>query len=111
MRTLAILLVTLLAVAPAMAQDYRTVEFRSGDSHLAVAYMCGVMGQKTGVAPDAMQVVAVAVADGLSAEHSGNLLADALDWWELEGERMAAIGMWDQFCEQPINNFRRLNAQ
>lgn len=100
--------ITLLAIAPAMSQQFRTEEFRSGSSHIAMAYSCGVLGVKTDVAPDAMDVVSVVAAKGLSAEHSGDLMADALDWWEADGERLAALGMWDQFCEQPINNFRRL---
>lgn len=94
----------------AWGQEYRTQEFRSGDSHIVMAYSCGVLGVKTGVAPDAMTVVATVMAQGVTSQHSGDLMTDALDWWAAEGEQMAAIGMWEQFCQQPIDNLRRLVA-
>ncbi|WP_114217124.1 hypothetical protein [Ochrobactrum sp. 3-3] len=75
-----------------------------------MAYSCGVLGVKTGGAPDAMIVVAAVMAQGLTSQHSGDLMTDALDWWDAEGDRMAAIGTWEQFCEQPIDNLRRLMA-
>lgn len=109
----AIVLGTIFAsvTVPVMAQQYRTEEFSSGQSHIAMAYSCGVLGQKTGIAPDAMGVVASVMAQGLTAKHSGDLLADALDWWDADGQRLADMGMWAEFCEQPIDNFRRLMSK
>lgn len=111
LRSTACVVLAFATIAPTAGQQFRTEEFRSGKSHIAMAYSCGVLGQKTGIAPDAMGVVASVVAQGLTAQHSGDLMADALDWWEADGQRLADLGMWAQFCEQPIDNFRRLMAK
>lgn len=108
MRILTAAVIMMSLALPVVAQEYRTDEFRSGDSHIGLAYSCAVLGVKTGVAPDAMEIVATVTAQGLTAEHSGDLMTDALDWWDADGERLAAMGMWDEFCAQPIDNFRRL---
>ena len=68
-------------------------------------------GAENSIAPDAIDVVAWVIAQDLTAEHSGDLLADALDWWDADGQRLADMGMWAEFCEQPIDIFRLLMAK
>lgn len=62
MRIMIAIVAMLVTGDAAWAQEYRTVEFRLGDSHIAMAYSCGVLGVKTGVAPDARTVVAAVIA-------------------------------------------------
>ncbi|MBJ6987282.1 hypothetical protein [Devosia sp. MC521] len=97
----------------AFSLEYKTEEFLSGTSHVAVAYMCGVLGQKTGVEPMALSLVAKAMESTgqMNQTHSGHLLDDALTWWETEGQSVDTNEMWEKFCAQPVSNFKRLYGE
>ena len=94
----------------ALGAEYKTRNFREmrGDDRLPVVYICAVIGVKTGMEPKAMQIVAAAIADVVTADQSEDLLSDALTWWEQESSNWNVDLMWEEECNGPIDNLRRL---
>ncbi|WP_157061570.1 hypothetical protein [Pseudomonas sp. P97.38] len=93
----------------ASSPSYETPEFNDKNDHLSMVYVCGVIGEKGGFDSGAIAIVAAATSKmGIPAKKSGQLMGDALTWWEANHERYDIAGMWEGTCKEPINNIRRM---
>lgn len=89
--------------------EYKTPEFKDGKSHLSMVYVCTVIGEKGGFDADALPTVANGSAKmGIPAQKAGELMSDALTWWEANHDKYDISGMWDGECKNPIENMRRM---
>lgn len=106
-------LITIAAILStnAYADDpkYKTPEFREGKSNIAMMYTCAVIGEKGGFDADALPTVAKGSSKiGIPAQKAGELMSDALTWWESERDKYDIAAMWDGACKTPIENMRRM---
>ncbi|MCK9744140.1 hypothetical protein [Pseudomonas syringae] len=93
----------------ALSPSYVTPEFNDKNSHLPMVYVCGVIGEKGGYDSRAVTTIALATPKmGISAKKSGQLMGDALTWWEANHERYDIAGMWEGSCKEPIKNIKRI---
>ncbi|MNT99050.1 hypothetical protein D3C72_2417930 [compost metagenome] len=76
-----------------------------------MAYVCAVIGEKCGFAADALPTVADgSVKMGIPAQKAGELMSDALTWWEANHDKYDIASMWESSCKEPLNNMRRMYA-
>lgn len=88
---------------------YKTPEFRDGKSNIAMMYTCAVIGEKGGFDADALPTVAKGSSKmGIPAQKAGELMSDALTWWEFDRDKYDIAAMWDGACKAPIENMRRM---
>ena len=72
-------------------------------SHIATAFICGVVGQETGIEPDALVwVIRMMKNTGADAKHTGRLLADAAVWMSSESAEIDLMKMWVGECKGPM---------
>jgi len=90
-------------------REYKTPEFRDGKSSIAMMYTCAVIGEKGGFDADAMPTVAKGSSKmGIPAQKAGELMSDALIWWDSDRDKYDIAAMWDGACKAPIENMRRI---
>ncbi|ASK33253.1 hypothetical protein CEK62_02055 [Alcanivorax sp. N3-2A] len=89
--------------------EYRTEQFRTGESAVSTLYICVVVGDKEGFSDDSFAILATArrVME-IDAELSGDLLHDAFAWYQKEKNSMDLYGMWNGMCETPMDNLRKM---
>lgn len=93
----------------ASAPVYQTPEFNDKSGHLSMMYICGVIGEKGDYDSRAIATVAAATSKmGITEKKSGQLMGDALTWWEASHEQYDITAMWEGSCKEPINNMRRM---
>lgn len=93
----------------AVDAKYVTSEFNDKNSHVSMVFICAVIGEKGGLDNEALPIVAKASAKmGIPAKKAGELMRDALTWWETNHEQYDIAGMWEGSCKEPLNNLRRM---
>lgn len=95
----------------AVDAKYVTPEFNDKNSHVSMVFICAVIGEKGGFDAEALPAVAKSSAKmGVPAKKAGELMADALTWWETNHEQYDITGMWEGSCREPLNNMRRMHV-
>ena len=103
------MLLLLAGISGSIYADYKTPEFNNKKSRTSTVYMCAVIGVKKGYNSDALAILAQFVNYAeISAQHSGELMSDALTWWETESSNYDLKGMWDGACAEPFRNMKRV---
>lgn len=88
---------------------YITQEFNNKNDHVSMVFVCAVIGEKGGFDADALPTVAKASARmGISTKKAGELMSDALTWWETNHEQYDIAGMWKGSCKEPLSNMRKM---
>lgn len=91
--------------------EYKTSEFKDGKSNIAMMYTCAVIGEKDGFDADALPIVAKSSSKmGIPAKKAGELMSDALTWWEANHDKYDIASMWKASCKEPLSNMRKMYA-
>jgi hypothetical protein len=91
----------------ASADDvFVTEEFKTG-SRVSMVYICGVAGEKFALDPSALETLAFFVQRAsIPAHKSGQLLNDAVSWWDANIENYDPGLFWENQCATPYENMR-----
>ena len=102
-------LALLLPYKYSIAIDYKTDIFNDDNSVIPTAYMCAVTAQKNGFDAEAVQVLgSMLKAHKISPKLRGDLMSDAITWYQSVKGSFNFTDYWNNECKQPFENMKFL---